>query len=360
MKTFRNKVDPGMGLRPWFRGRRGLLSVGFFVVELVLGAHALAAPPRGVIDAANKEGEVRLYWTNTATDTWRQRFQDALNQHFGTNITIRDTRGADWGRDTTKVVAENLAGQKPAWDVMLTTEAHHNDLYQAGLLGHHKWVEFFDVPPQAVMFNGGAYAFAHQVALPMYNTNLVKGPDIPKKWEDILNSKFNEKIGVHVATHHWARLSQTWGEERTTQFVKRLADMKPRLGTLADLNQRLHIGEVLLLATQTDTFMRVSRIRKAPVKWAEDVEPILLQTMTVGPIKGSSNPNAALLFAGFLASKKGHDLWQELQEQSSIFVKGSPYWNFVQGKEVVVLKEDFMAKELQRRAEKYGAMIGYR
>jgi iron(III) transport system substrate-binding protein len=358
MLSIREAAGPAKGINAQTRGSR---VVGFVAVALAffLGGRAFGAPPKELIDAANKEGELRLYWTSTGTDQWRQRFQDAFNEQFGTNVTIRDTRGADWARDTTKVVAESLAGQRPAWDVMLTTEAHHNDLQQAGLLGRHKWVEWFDVPPEAVMFNGGAYAFAHQVALPMYNTNLVKGPDIPKKWEDILNPKFNEKIGVHVATHHWARLSQSWGDERTTQFVKRLAAMKPRLGTLADLNQRLHIGEVLMLATQIDNFMRVSRIRKAPVEWA-DVDPILLQSITVGPVKGSPNPNAGLLFAGFLATKKGHDLFHEFQWQSSIFVKGSPYWKFVQGKEVVLLKEDFMAKELQRRTEKYGAMLGYR
>ncbi|OGP23252.1 MAG: hypothetical protein A2038_01180 [Deltaproteobacteria bacterium GWA2_57_13] len=360
MRIKQKRAVLATGLTPVVGWQRILFSALLFVLAFLTGAMVFAAPPKEVIDAANKEGELRLYWTSTATDTWRQRFQDAFNEQFGTNITIKDTRGADWARDTTKVVAESLAGQKPVWDLMLTTEAHHNDLYQAGLLVHHDWAKLFGVPPQAVMFNAGAYAFAHQVALPEYNTDLVKGPDIPRKWEDILKPKFNEKIGVSTATHHWARLSQFWGDEKTTQFVTRLTAMKPRLGTLADLNQRLHIGEILLVATQIDNFMRVSKIRKAPASWAEDCDPVLLQSITVGPIKGGPNPNAALLFAGFLATKKGQDLFQEFQWQSSIFVKGSPYWKFVQGKDVVILKEDFMAKELQRRTDKYGAILGYR
>lgn len=360
MRFIQKRAVLAPGLTPGIGPQKVLFSVLLFVLTFLPGTMAFAAPPKEVIEAANKEGEFRLYWTSTATDTWLKRFQDAFNQQFGTNIAIKDTRGADWARDTTKVVAESLAGQKPVWDLMLTTEAHHNDLFQAGLLGRYDWVKLFDVPPQAVMLNGGAYAFAHQVALPAYNTDLVKGPDIPKKWEDILNPKFNEKIGVSTATHHWARLSQFWGDEKTTQFVKRLATMKPRLGTLADLNQRLHIGEVLVVATQIDNFMRVSKIRKAPASWAEDCDPVLLQSITVGPLKGGPNPNAALLFAGFLASKKGQDLFQEFQWQSSIFVKGSPYWKFVQGKDVVLLKEDFMAKELQSRTDKYGAILGYR
>jgi iron(III) transport system substrate-binding protein len=348
-----------MGVDPRIHRKRAV-GIVVFMLALVVGAHVFAAPPKEVIDAANKEGELRLYWTSTATDTWLKRFQDAFNQQFGTHVTIRDTRGANWARDTAKVIAEAMAGQKPAWDAMIATEAHHNDLYQAGLLGSYDWVKLFDVPPQAVMFKGGAYAFVHQIALPAYNTELVKGADIPKKWEDILNPKFKDKIGVHVATHHWARLSQFWGDEKTTHFVQRLAALNPRLGTPGDLNQRLQLGEVLILATQVDNLVRAARIRKAPVKFAEDLDPVLLQSMTVGPIKGGSSPNAALLFAGFLASKKGHDLYQGFQEQSSIFIKGSPYWKFVQGKDVVLLKEDFMAKELQPRTEKYGPILGYR
>ena len=360
MQIIRKRAVPVGRLTPGIRRQKVLVSVLLFVLAFLAGAVVFAAPPKEVIEAANKEGELRIYWTSTGTDKWRQRFQDAFNEHFGTRVTIRDTRGNDWARDTTKVVAEALTGQKPAWDLMLITESHHNDLFQAGLLGRYDWVKLFDVPPQALMFNGGAYAFAHQVALPAYNTELVKGLDIPKKWEDILNPKFRERIGVTTATHHLARLSQFWGDEKTTQFVKRLAGMNPRLGSPSDLNQRLQLGEVYILATQVDNLLKAARVRKAPVKFAEDLDPVLLQSITVGPIKGGSSPNAALLFAGFLATKKGHDLWVEFQEQSSIFVKGSPYWKFVQGKDVVLLKEDFMAKELQPRTDRYGAMLGYR
>ena len=360
MQIIPRRAVLAIGLTPGVGRQKVLFSALLLVLTFLPGTMAFAAPPKEVIDAANKEGEIRLYWTAAATDTWRQRLQDAFNEQFGTNITIRDTRGADWARDIAKVVAESLAGQKPVWDLMLTTEAHHNDLFQAGLLSRYDWVKLFGVPAQAVMFNGGAYGFVHQVALPSYNTDLVKGADIPKKWDDILNPKFREKIGVSTATHHWARLSQLWGDEKTTQFVQRLAAMKPRLGTLADLNQRLHIGELLIVATQVVDYMKVSYIRKAPAKWVEEADPVLLQSITVGPIKGGPNPNAALLFAGFLASKKAQDLFQEFLWMSSIFVKGSPNWKFIQGKEVVLLKEDFMAKELQPRTEKYGAILGYR
>lgn len=313
-----------------------------------------------IIEAANREGQLQLYWTSTATDQWRQRFQDAVNQKYGTKLTITDTRGNDWERDTAKLVGEVMAGQKPAWDMMITTEAHHNGLRRAELLGQHKWVELFGVPQQAVMFGGGSYAFAHQVALPAYNRDLVKGDDIPKKWDDLLNPRWKDKIGVTAATHHFARLSQSWGDDKTTQFVQQLAALNPRLGPPADLNQRVQLGELHVLSTQVDNFIRVARRTGAPVVWAEQVQPILLQSIMAGPVKGGPNPNAAILFCGFLGTPEGRELWQEFQEQGSIFIQGTPYQTFVQGKEYIILREDFMEKELDERTAKYGRLIGYR
>lgn len=323
---------------------------------------AAASPrvPQEIIDAANREGQLRIYWTATGTDQWRQRFQDAFNQYYGVKVTFTDTRGNDWARDTAKVITETAAGQKPAWDVMLTTEAHHSDLFRAGLLGQYNWTEMFGVPEKAVMFKGGAYAFAHQVALPAYNPEIVKGDDVPKKWEDVIDPKWKDKVGVSVATHHWARLSQLWGDEKTTQFIQRLAALNPKLGTPADLNQRLELGEIHIIASQIDNFLRVARQRKAPAVFAEEVQPVLIQSIMVGPLKGSPNTNAALLFAGFLNSKVGQQLWDEFQEQSSIFVEGTPRWKFVQGKQFTVLDEQFMASELEARTAKYGRMLGYR
>jgi iron(III) transport system substrate-binding protein len=322
-------------------------------------AGARPGAPQDVRDAANREGQLRLYWTGTATDQWRQRFQDAMNALYGVQVSIADTRGNDWGRDTANIIAESLAGQRPAFDVMLTTEAHYNDLHHAGLLGQYEWTAQFGVPPRAVLFKNGAFAFAHQLVLPAYNRD-VAAADAPRTWDDLLEPRWKDRIGVSSANHQWARLSQAWGDERTTRFVERLAAQNPRLGSLADLNQRLQLGEIHVVATMIDNLIKVSRERGAPVEWAEAVQPVIAQSLVAGPLKGAANPNAALLFAGFLASKEGQELWQEFQGQSSVFVEGSAYWQFVQGKEYVVLQEDFMEKELEARTAKYGRMLGYR
>ena len=188
----------------------------------------------------------------------------------------------------------------------------------------------------------------------------MKETDIPNSWDDFLLPKWKGKIGVPSATHTWARLSQSWGDERTTQFVTKLTAQAPRLGSFADLNQSLQLGEIQLMTGIIDNLMKINQTRNAPVAFASKVEPVLAIELMAGPLKGAENPNAALLFAGFLATPRGQALWSEFQSQTSILAEGSSSWKFVQGKETLTLDEAFVAKEFGPRTPKYGKIIGYR
>lgn len=313
-----------------------------------------------IIGAAGREGKLKLAWSGTATNEWRQKFQDAFNAQYDVKVTITHTPSNNFGRDVSKVITEVSAGQKPSFDLMLFADSAYSDLIRAGLLDQHKFTELFGVPAKSVQFNGGAFAFAHQLVLPAYNTQLVQESEIPKSWEDFLNPKWKGKIGVPSATHTWARLSQSWGDERTTQFVTRLSGQAPRLGSFADLNQSLQLGEIQLMTGMIDNLMKVNQSRNAHVALAVGVEPVLATGLMAGPLKGAENPNAALLFSGFLATPKGQALWSEFQNQTSIFAEGSTSWKLVQGKQVLTLDEAFMTKEFGPRTAKYGKIFGYR
>lgn len=323
-------------------------------------ANPRSAIPAEMIAAANREGKLKLAWTGTGTDDWRQKFQDAFNAQYGVKVAITHTPSNNQGRDVSKVLTEMSAGEKPSFDLMLFTDSAYNNLALAGMLGEHKFTELFGVPARSVQFNGGAFAFAHQLVMPAYNTDLVKGADIPKSWDDLLNPKWKGKIGVPSGTHTWARLSQNWGDEKTTQFVTRLAAQGIRLGSFADLNQSLQLGEIQIMTGIIDNLMNVNQAKNAHVAWAVDVKPVLALGIMAGPVKGAENPNAALLFSGFLASEKGQALWAEFQNQTSIFVEGSASWKLVQGKDPLTLNDVFMVRDLNPRTSKYGKILGYR
>jgi ABC-type Fe3+ transport system substrate-binding protein len=318
-----------------------------------------AAPPE-LIAAANKEGKLKLVWTGTGNDAWRDKFQEAFNSQYGTRIAITHTPSNNQGRDVSRVVTEVSTGQKPSYDLMLASDAAYNDLARSGLLGSHSWSKLFGVPDRSVMFNGGAFAFAHQLVMPAYNTDLVKGKDVPKSYEDLLDPKWKGKIGVSSATHTWARLSQAWGDEKTTQYVTKLAAQGIRLGSFADLNQALQLGEIAIITGIIDNLMAVNETKKAHVAWASDMKPVLALGILAGPLKDAENPNAALLFSGFLASERGQALWYEFQKQTSIFVPGSASAKWVQGKDPLTLQDVFILRDLNPRTAKYGRILGYR
>jgi iron(III) transport system substrate-binding protein len=311
-----------------------------------------------LIAAANKEGKVKLYINSTATEQWVRNFEQAFNDTYGTKISIIGTPGGNFTSDTSKVVTETSAGQQPSWDIMTTTDAHYATLSKAGLLSKVDWVKLFGAPEKAMVFGGGGFTFSQQLVTPAYNTKLVQASEL-KAWDDLLDPKWAGKIGVNTATHHWGRLSLSWGDPKTTAFIEKLAAQKPKLGATPETAQRLELGEIAIAATNTSTFINQSKKKGAPVE-AAAADPILLVYNMAGPIKGATNPNAATLLAGFLATKKGHDLYEEFSGESSVFVAGTAYNKLVEGKQYVAMTDDFLAGELDKRTEKYGKMLGFR
>ncbi|GEM_PF-305653 len=323
------------------------------------GAASGGGDLKQLVDAANREGKVKLYINSSvSTDQWLRSLEQAFNETYGTKISIIGTPGGNFTSDTAKVVTETSAGQQPSWDIMMTTDAHYATLAKNGLLGKTDWAKLFGAPEKAVLFGGGGYTFSQQLVTPAMNTKLVQESEI-KSWDDLLDPKWAGKIGVNTATHHWGRLSLPWGDQKTTAFIEKLAAQKPKLGATPETAQRLELGEIAIAATNTSTFVYDSQRKGAPVV-AANVEPVLLVYNMAGPLKGGANPNAATLLAGFMATKKAQDLYEQASGETSVFVAGSKYNKSVEGKQFVAMTDDFLSGELDTRSAKYGKLLGFR
>ncbi len=323
------------------------------------GASSGGSSLKQLVDAANKEGKVKVYLNSNASDQWQRSLEQALNEQFGSKVTIVGTQGGNFTADAAKVVTEASAGQPPSWDIMLITDAQYATLAKAGLLGKTDWLNLFGVPDKAVMFGGGGVDFSQQLVMPAYNTKLVQQADAPKTWDDLLDPKWAGKIGVSTATHHWGRLSLAWGDEKTTAFIQKLAAQKPTLGATPATAQKLELGEIAIAATDPDDWVHQSQKKGAPVSFA-NVEPILLVANVAGALKGAEDPNAATLLAGFMGTKKAQELYEQLTGESSVFVPGSNYNKLVEGKQFVAMTDEFLANGLDTRTEKYGKLLGFR
>jgi iron(III) transport system substrate-binding protein len=339
--------------------RRKCLIVGM-AISVLAGrpTWGFAAPIDELIKDAKQEGTIEFYGPSTLTPQGAQALGEAFNKKYGLNIALKFSPSGNMIADVSKVVGMGASGVAPEWDMMVVTDAHH------GLLWLRKLHEPYDykklgVDPKAIHFDNGAVSFANQIVLPAYNKKILPAKDVPKKWEDFLDPKWKGgKLGVTVATHHFARLATAWGEEKTTQFVKAIANQEPSLGRLGEIYNRLQLGEILVAVTLTDSYIYTAKKAGAPIVHAEAVRPIISPAYHAGVLKGARHPNVAHLFTAFLTAPEAQKIWEKYGGQTSAFVPGTKTYQYVQGKQVLYLGQD-QAQMVDKLGREYGKILGF-
>jgi iron(III) transport system substrate-binding protein len=193
------------------------------------------------------------------------------------------------------------------------------------------------------------------------NSKLVPASEMPRSWEDVLDPKWKGKIGVSNTIHHIVRLSQVWGDEKATDFAKRLAAQNPKLGLVNETFQALTLGQTVLSFTQTNSQVDPAIKKGTPVAWATDVRPAIAPTYHIGVLKGATNTNAATLFAGFMTDAVVADVWAEAMGRQSLTdtstILGQIYAK--SAKDAIVWDDKFDPNEFAAREKKYRQIIGF-
>lgn len=332
--------------------------LGLFFVSVWI-EHAQAAPIDDLIAAAKKEGVLELYGPSTLGPEGAQALGAAFNKKYSLSIKLNYNPSGNMTRDTAKIVGLAASGVAPEWDLMVVTDAHHGSLWVRKL---HRTFDYksLGVNPNAIEYDNGTVSVANQFALPGYNKKILPAKDVPKRWEDLLNPKWKGgKLGVINSTHHWARLAVgPWGEEKTADFVKKLAALQPTLSRAGEMTQRLLLGEVLVSATIQDSQLHEAAESGAPIVFAEEVQPVISPEYHVGVLKGAPHPNVAHLFVAFMTSPEAQELWEKYTGHTSAHVKGTKAYKFAQGKKVVFMKQD-QAEMIDKLARDYGKILGF-
>ncbi|MGH7830489.1 MAG: ABC transporter substrate-binding protein, partial [Candidatus Binatia bacterium] len=268
-----------------------------FVTLLGWAHRAVAAPVDDLVAAAKKEGVLEFYGPSTLSPQGAQALADAFNKKYSLNIKLNYNPSGNMTRDVGKIVGLSASGVAPEWDLMVVTDAHHGSLWLRKLHTPYDY-KSIGVNPQMIEYDSSTVSVANQFALPAYNKKFLPAKDVPKKWEDLLDPKWKDgKLGVINSTHHWARLAAgPWGQEKATDFVKKLAAQQPTLGRAGEMAQRMLIGEVLLSATLQDSQLHEAEEKGAPLAFAEEVQPVISPEYHVGVLKGAPHPNTGHLF----------------------------------------------------------------
>jgi iron(III) transport system substrate-binding protein len=170
-----------------------------------------------------------------------------------------------------------------------------------------------DIPPWGVPAHRMWISDRVDFFVVTFNTTKVRGEEIPQTYEGFLDPKWKGRIGVEATDQEWlAGLVKHWGERRALAFFRGLVAMKPdlRKGHVL-LAEMVSAGEVPVGLTNYASNADSMKRRNKPIDW-KPVEPVIGRPQALGLAANAPHPNAALLFADFVLSPQGQQLFNSM------------------------------------------------
>jgi iron(III) transport system substrate-binding protein len=170
--------------------------------------------------------------------------------------------------------------------------------------------------PQRDFFNApnkdkeGFYTSLYVIPMVLgYNTNLVKRPDVPKTYEDLLQPKWKSNMFLDDEAYEWfAVLLKHMGREKGLQYMRNLAKQDIRMvrGRTAQ-SQLLSAGERPLALVLSGHTVLDLKARGAPIEHVI-LDPYFAQANKLMLARHAPHPHAAALFVDWSLSEEGQSM----------------------------------------------------
>ena len=271
---------------------------------------AAAAALEALVKAAKTEGEIRFY--TAATENVGKRIVDAFNAKYGIKGTFV--------RINSIGLQQRFAAEAEAGTFAVDALLNSGDSVTYAQNGIKRgWIDSLASANLPTITSGELPArFYREVCAVIqispwsltYNTDKVKGADVPKDWPDILNPKWKGQIllpdprSSDAYTDHWTLLFDKYGES----FFARLRDLNPRFyPSGVPALQSLAAGEGAFMVPVVLPQFTAVKEKGAPVEifTPETAVGNEIQITLVARAK-SKNPNAGRLFANYVMSREGN------------------------------------------------------
>ena len=285
-----------------------------------------------LVEGAKKEGEIVLSW---GTGTMGgldgvQAMERAFNKTYGLNLQFKYTPGPSMPQMASRIIQENKAGQSATSDLFVGSENHVARMSLKAV----PWTKIFaHISAPMIDFGDRVVIVTSRTPGFSYNTNLVSPKDVPDRVEDVLNPKWKGKIASTPYAASFDRLALIWGEEKTTEFLKKFVKQVAGLIRCGE-DERIASGEFAMLVFNCDLASpQEAKAKGSPVDGNIFKDAGILSYWYLAVPTNSRNPNAATLLAGFLLSGEGQDILWKTEKSSSHLVKGTPMHKFVMEQE---------------------------
>ncbi len=282
-----------------------------------------------IVKSAAKEGKVRV--GTGLTEKEAPMVLKGFNQKYPT-IKVDFTYVSGTAR-AERLFSETLAGVVE-FDLYDVPAAMQNRFIKGGAVtGPIEWRKLFPNVPETHFSPDGYFnASGFNLRLIGYNPTLVPPNRVPKDWSDCLDPQWKGKISVDVHPRFLSGLYKSWGEAKILEYAAQFKNNQPiwKQGQSEAVIQ-VAAGEYPIIcgAHYATVFSLLRSDPKAKIAMALPKEVPVSLGEIMGVIKGSPNPNAALLLAGWLAGPDGQKAYDQVG-RGSPFIKESEKWKLIQ------------------------------
>jgi iron(III) transport system substrate-binding protein len=274
------------------------ISVVAVAVLLLFNARLWAQPVN--VDAAKTEGKLVIY--GTIVPKVMALIQKGFEAQYGVKVEY-------WRGDATKVIDRVLTewrAGKPNFDVVIGARGPL-------ALGKPEGVFAKYSPPSAANFpakfkdkDGQFTAMRVTPVGILYNTEMVKGSDVPKTFDELLDGKWQGKISMPDPSRHASTAQFLWNMEQIKgdkwmDFVRGLAKQKPHLvESYSSVPNMIVRGE----SAVGITYVQYAGQFKGPISFAP-IDKVFADPSDAALNAKAPNINVGKLFIEYLCSPEG-------------------------------------------------------
>lgn len=266
------------------------------------------------IEAAKKEGRVVVYGTPPP------KSMDVINKAFEKKHGIKVDY---WRASSTKVMDRALTewrAGRPGFDVVESSRGTHLIMKGAGLFIKYIPPSSEKFPDQFKEKDGLITPWRFIPISILYNTELVKAGEAPKRFEDLLHARWKKKVSLpdpsrHTTTAQFLQNLEKLMGEKWLNFVKALAQQEPHLvESLAPVTDVIIRGE----APVGITYIKYVVQYKGPTDYVL-MDKHLAEPNYVALSAKAANANAGRLYMEFTTSAEGQKLIAEKEGEFVLY-----------------------------------------
>ena len=260
-----------------------------------------------LLDKARQEGSVVVYTSLATTES--TPLAKAFEKKYGVKVEL-------WRALSDKVVQRAVTeaqAKRNAVDIVETNGPELEMLTREKLTSEFYSPYIADLPAFALPPHRQWVSDRMNFFVVGFNTSKVRREELPATYEGFLDPRWKGRLGIEATDAEWmATLIKVWGVERGMNFFRKLSEMKPdvRKGHIL-LAELVAAGEIHVGLTTYNSNAESMKRRGGPIDWAP-VEPVVARPQGIAVMKNAPHPNAALLFADFVLSPEGQELFSSL------------------------------------------------